>query len=263
MQSIGRAAVVLCITSCAAYAAPVNGNGNVTPDAIFGGGNANGSYTGVNENNVELGLRGKLRYNPSGVAENTFNYDNDMTYSFDPSDGVAPANRSLFNFEFSINSDADGTSGRTLDELSYLIEIDSNPTAGTNFFSYDVINLSPDPKGIGWRDHSIGDNSTANGGGAEAFDLASYLNLIGGNNVAQQSWNMGFTGDTGFNIDPQTEGLYTIRLSAFDPSNQSLLATTAINIRYGAVPPVPLPATLPLLAAALGGVGVIARRRKG
>ena len=55
-----------------ASAAPVNGTGLVTPDIIYGSGNANGSFTGVTVEGdyltqepvdvLELGLRAKLRY---------------------------------------------------------------------------------------------------------------------------------------------------------------------------------------------------------
>ena len=45
----------------AVQAVPVNGTGFVTPDVIFGGGNANGSWTGSTGGNIEVALRGKLR----------------------------------------------------------------------------------------------------------------------------------------------------------------------------------------------------------
>ena len=85
-------------------AGPVNGTGLVTPEVIFGSGNANGSFTGENSNNVELGLRGKVRYNSSGLPENTFNYDGNRSYAFSPASSNAPANRSAFNFEWTINT---------------------------------------------------------------------------------------------------------------------------------------------------------------
>jgi hypothetical protein len=98
---------------------------NVTPDVIFGSGNANGGFTVDRRNGIELGLRGKLRFNASNLPENTFNSNGDGTYTFDaglPPTGfgfVAPGSTStaLWNFEWSINSDVTGQLGRNLDDL--------------------------------------------------------------------------------------------------------------------------------------------------
>ncbi len=243
----------LCLMGSAAMATPVNGTGYVTPDVIFGSGNTNGSFTGVTTNNVELGLRGKLRYNASGAPETTFNYDGDKTYTFQPSDGTAPGNRSLFNFEWTINTDFSGQGGLNLNDLTYLFEIDYDPTIGTDFvWAFDPVNVPN-------ADHAIGTNSTGNGGGVNATDSADYQELIANNNVAQNSWNLGFF--PVFDFDPQTEGMFTINLSAFSSNGQ--VASTSIDIIYGDVPAaVPLPATLPLLFIALGGMGVMTRRRR-
>jgi len=78
---------------------------DVTPDAIFGSGNANGAFTTDRRNDVELGLRGKLRFNAMGQAENTFNSNGDGTYSFQPgliSGGSAL--RAEWGFEWSVNT---------------------------------------------------------------------------------------------------------------------------------------------------------------
>lgn len=243
----------ICLMGSAALAAPVNGNGNVTPNVIFGSGNANGSFTGVSQNNVELGLRGKLRYDLGGNPQNTFNYDGDRTYTFAPTDSLAPVTRSAFNFEWSINTDASGSGGRKLHDLTYLFEIDLDPTVGTDFsIAFDPINQI-------FADHAFGTNLTGNGGGLEATGILDYQHLIATNNVAQNSWNMGFFNLMG--LDPQTEGMFTFNLTAFDTVGQ--VARTSIDIIYGAVPaPIPLPASLPLILAALGGMGFVARRRR-
>ena len=261
MKCIATAAVGLCFSAAAALAAPVDGSGgtgDLIPNVIFGtSGNANGSFTGVRTNNIELGLRGKVRGQP------VYNYDDDRTYNFDPSDGTQPPDRSVFNFEFSVLSDINGDEGglRYLDELTYLLSIDRDPSTATNFFSYDVINLTDDPLSTYYRDHGIGTVATPTDSGAKASDAIDYADLIATNTVAQQSWNMGFTGDTGFTLPAQTQGLYTIGLSAFSRETGEELASTSIDIRYGEVPPIPLPAALPMLVAALGGFGFIARRR--
>lgn len=243
-------ATVGMLMSAPALAGPVNGTGLVTPDVIFGSGNANGSFTGVNTNNVELGLRGKVRYNSAGLPENTFNYDGDRTYSFSPASSNAPANRSAFNFEWSINSDVSGTGSRNLTDLTYLLQVDVDPGAGTSFQSFDPINQL-------FADHALGNNSTGNGDGVS--NLLLYSAIVGTYNVAQNSWNLGFSTLFPGIVDPQAEGLYTINLSA--ALNGDTLASTSIDILYGATP-VPVPAALPLLAGGLGLLGFLGLRRR-
>lgn len=240
------------ILSTSASANLVNGTGDVTPDVIFGDGNDNGSFTGVNQNDVELGLRGKLRYNTAGSPENTFNYVGDSTYIFMPSEGNAPANRSVFSFEWSINVDpidAVIDAFDDLNDLTYLLQIDFDPTDDVDFVEFDPINTL-------FADHAIGTNGTGNGDGAVAGDIAGYQSLIANNNVAQNSWNMGFFSPPGF--DPQTEGQYTINLMAF--RDQQLQASTSIDIIYGSVP-VPTPSAVVLMLVGVAGLGFAAKRR--
>lgn len=235
---------------------------NITPDAIFGSGNANGGWTVETAGGVELGLRAKVRFNDMNLPENTFNSNGDGTYTFDaglpPSGfGFAPGSSStaVWNFEWSINSDVDGTANRVLDELTYLLEIDFDPTAGTNFLPFDPINV-PSPNSA---DHAIGTNATGNGGGTSVTnnpaDRPAYLNLIAANNVAQNSWNMEFFDNAGggFPFDGAQTGEYTIRLTAFGVAGP--LASTEIVVN--AVPE-PTSAVLGLLGLA----GVASRRRR-
>lgn len=124
------------------------------------------------------------------------------------------------------------------------------PPAEINFFALDLINLP-------FADHSIGDNGT--GAGAEAADDADYANLIANNNLAQNSWNYEFFNDPGTaleNFNANDPGEYTIRLTAFDGSTQ--LAQSTITVISAAVP---LPAALPMMAAAIGVFAFVGRRR--
>lgn len=231
--------------------------GIVTPDVIYGSGNANGSFTIGTSSNVEVGLRGHLRYNNSGVPQNIFNWDGINTYTFNPSDGNPPATRSLFNFDWSINTNVDGTGSNTIGSFDYLLQIDTDPSVLTNF-------ISGDPYALG-GDHSFGDNSTGNGAGVEAGSPAQYLAFLGLYNVSQQSWNMGFgdlNGGLPYLSDPHQEGLYTIALSVLEKGTSNVVASTSINIQYGATAPVPLPAGLPLLMGAFGGLALLSRRRR-
>lgn len=258
---------------------------NITPDIIFGSGNVNGSFTvatgtygdsttfGPELPVVELGLRGKLRFNASNQAENTFNYDGTDTYTF--AAGAAPSGFSwdtgspttpVWSFEWSIGSDSQYfglplAGGSSLNALTYQLRIDGAAGAGTNFAIFDPINVA-------LADHALGTPLTANGGGVKATNPANYATLINNNSVAQNSWNYEFFNETTDGVylsqlagfDPADDGTYRIELEAF--YNGQSIAMTGINIVVGnGAPAVPLPAGLPLLIGAFGGFALLRRRR--
>lgn len=230
---------------------------NVTNNAIFGSGNANGSYTVDRANGIELGLRGKLRFNAANAPENTFNSNGDGSYSF--AAGIAPGGfgfapnsptTPVWNFEWSINSNFDGSSGLVLNQLQYQLGIDFDPGLGTNFQTFDPINVL-------LADHSIGTNATAQGAGTEAGDPLSYVTLIGTNNLAQNSWNMEFFNNGPFSgFDPTVDGKYDFFITA--SNNAGVLARVDASIIVGAGA-VPAPATLVLFMTGLLGLGSIRR----
>jgi hypothetical protein len=227
---------------------------DVTPDVIFGSGNANGSFTVDQNNGVELGLRGKLRHNAAGAPENTFNSNGDGTYSF--AAGVAPTQASptaVWSFEWSINSDYDtnASQARNLNDLIYILSYDSDPGIGTAFTSFDPINIP-------YADHSIGDNTTANGGGTEATTLGGYASLIDDNNVAQNSWKPSWFLDS---FDPTVDGQYEFSLAAFDHNGE--LARTKMSIIVGdGASAVPAPAAVWLFGTGMIGLVGFGKRRK-
>lgn len=181
------------------------------------------------------------------MPQNIFNYNGDDTYTFDPALSNPAAGRAIFNFEFAVNSDADGASARNVDAIIWLLTVDIDPGWGvSNAFSSDFINVA-------FADHSFGTNGTANGAGVEAANVAAYAGLIANNNVAQNSSNLGF----GFTPNPQLPGVYTFTLSGSDSTG--VLASTSINVIVGQVPE---PASLSLAALALGMVGRVRARRK-
>ena len=230
-----------------ANAALINGTGNITPDVIFGSGNANGAWTGEHIDGIEVGLRAKLRYDGAGNPQNIFNYDGVDTYTFDPTLSLIPAGRSVFNFEYAVNVDTDG-SGDMLSDFSYLFQFDLDPTAGVMFspMSGDIITFK--------TDNALGNNGTGNGGGT--VDTVNYASLLSSNNVAQNSQNRGF----GFSgaLDPAANGIFTYSLSVLD-STGSVIASSSINVVVGSTP-VPAPGMTLLFLMAL--TGLMAKRIK-
>jgi hypothetical protein len=224
---------------------------NVTNNVIFGSGNVNGSYTTNRANGVELGLRAKLRHNQSGAPENTFNSNGDGTYTFQA--GVAPTQAfptAVWSFEWSINSNYDGTSGADLADLTYGLSMTSS--TGASIPTFDPIN-GPNPGAFNlvvW-DHSIGTNATGNGAGTEAISVADYGLLINNNNLAQNSWKAHWY-IQGF--DPTETGTYDFVLTAVSGAN--VVASTGIQVQV-----VPEPASMLLLVmSTLGGLLVRPRR---
>jgi len=143
---------------------------SVTSDIIFGSGNLNGNFT-VDRNDaigLELGLRARERYDSSGlpapagngVPSSLTGDQGDSRYILDPANGNQPANRSYFNFDWSVNTDFNGNgTGQSADDFTYKLFIDYDPSAAVgSVVSFDPINLAD-------ADHTFGDNGTGNGAG--------------------------------------------------------------------------------------------------
>ncbi len=207
---------------------------NVTPDVIFGSGNDNGSFTVDVQNNIELGLRGKLRFDASNQPQNIFNSNGDGTYSFLA--GAAPGGFSwlpnspttpVWNFEFTVNVDVASGGVNKLDDFTFELGLDDHPGSDeTNFLVFDPItpNVS-----VPYYDHAIGDNV---GTVVSAGDGPTYVGYLAAYNVAQNSWNYEFFNDAPWDaFDPAVPGIYTIYLKAFQGTTE--VAYTEIRILVG------------------------------
>ncbi len=217
MSIIGCAAVGFSVSALA----QVEYDQNVTPDVIFGTGNSNGYFTTDRENGIELGLRAKVPY--VGITHS----NGDGTYSYTLAETLYNVSKDrAWNFEFTVNTNYDDSTALNIDDLTYELGLDQDPGLGTDFVTFDPI--IP-----GWYDHSIGTNSTPNGGGTEATDQSSYDNLIANNNVLQQSWRYAWTPVT---YDPDIPGTYAIYFLAKD-SGGNVVARTDIQVLIGGAPP--------------------------
>jgi hypothetical protein len=223
---------VLGILACSAMGfsasalAQVEYDQDVTPAVIFGAGNSNGGFTTDRESGVEVGLRAKVPY--VGILHS----NGDGIYSYSLAETLYNASKPrAWNFEFSVNTDYDGSTGLVIDDLTYELGLDADPTLGTDFLTFDPIS-------IGWYDHSIGTNSTANGGGTEATDQSSYDVLTANNNVLQQSWRYAWFPMSPLDAyNPDIPGTYAVYFLARD-SEGTVVARTDIQVLIGGAPPV-------------------------
>ena len=239
--------MAVCGVCCSANfaLAAIQYDQSVTTNAIWGSGNSNGGFTTDRNSSVgiELGLRAHVRYPvPNDSIPNGIKSNGDGTYgSFE---AVAySANRASWNMDWSINSNYNGA-GANLGTFTYILELDYDPGVGT---IYQSAYGAADPinglvNGVGWADHSFGNNSTLQSAGVEApfLDTTTYAALIAGNNLVQNSINLDFF-DTIPVFDPTADGIYSFRLSAYRGGD--LLAQSSIDVIVGDGV-VPEPATI-------------------
>jgi len=237
--------IFLLIISISASAV-VEYDQDITPDTIYGTGNSNGGFTTDRNAGIEVGIRAKVPFNGTVMS------GGDGTYSYDTSAEANPR----WNFDWAINIDYDGSTSTFLDDYTYELGLDADPGLGTNFLVFDPITPTITTP---FFDHSIGTNATANDGGVEAGDSATYLNLLAANNVLQQSWRYAFFPfpplDT---YDATMPGTYAVYLLVRD-SGGAVVARSDIQVLINgapaAVPPSP-PTPVPTLSVFSGLIGI-------
>ena len=270
-------AVAATLAATGAAQAALLFNQNVSPGIIMGSHNAttgaadiaNGAFTVDNSGGLELGLRAKIRHDATGQPTNTFNSNGDGTYSF--AAGVAPtqaAPTAVWSFEWSVNVDPSGTSGKKLDGYIFELLLDTDPSQGVSSVAFDPIGGVNPGIGVKCWDHSTGTNATtavtdqkANCGAPNAANrVADYAALLASNSVAQNSWKPHWY-IPGF--DPTVNGTYNISLAARDASTGFFVGASEIQVIVGTggAAVVPVPGTLALVGLALAGVAGLRRKQ--
>jgi len=202
---------LLAIALIAAIAPSVRAQTTIT--AIFGSGNPDTGWTSDDGGNIQLALRAKSRID--GSTPN----DGAGTYYF----ATAPATRGLWNYEFSINSDAPNNID-ALTTYDFYLSADGDPS---QCIYYTTVNPLTH-----WNDNSYGNNTTANSQGVEGSAAA----LAPVNNIAQNSQNITFGDYPGGAQTLQANATYSYELYAVAAGagpNGTKLASVSITVVVG------------------------------
>lgn len=267
--------ILLGVVAVALAAAPsahalILTGASVTNDFFSGTGVDNTNFSVERAQGVELALRAKVRF-PAPLNVTNNDGTTNVYGPFEAAGYGTLGTRASWNFDWSINVNYDGTNpGLSLSGLTYLLELDYDPNALTDFHSWDPIN---NPLAVNSIDHDFGSNATTDSTGENDGDetkgtAVNYLSLITNPafNIAQNSGNLDFFNEffpVGF--DPNLDGTYEIRLSAFAPATPGtaprLVASTNITVIVGDGGVVPEATTL-LMWGGLATCGSIFAWRK-
>jgi len=243
-------ALAMVLVLAAIANAAIQFDQSVTGGVIFGSGNFNGGFT-VDRDSIpglELGLRTHTRFPSSdGTAAGIMSQGDGVYGNFAAqgffTDGSLGGLRASWNFDFSINSNYDGRGGN-LSGLTYLLNIDYDPSAGTSFLAINPLT-------------AISDNAYGTNSGLVAVGTSgTSAGLAATTNLAQNSEQLNFfAGAPPFN--PNASGVYDISLQAFQ--NGELVGQTQIQVDVGSVPE---PASFTLWGLGAIGCAVAGYRRR-
>lgn len=201
---------------------------------------ANGGWTITRDGDIEVALRAKLRYDPSGQITNLTRFDGNNNYFFDPADGVAPAGLAIWNFEWSIF-----TSRNLLGEYIWDLTVTTplgvaasiNP-ASTNIFTERGYATS-----IG--NFNDGFTTAANRNYAQGTrNVGSMLNTF--------SENVSRTGDWPL-AEAAANGLFRVELTGTYQGSGGLGDLfVSMNVLVEPIAPAPIPLPAPIILLATG-----------
>lgn len=237
----GLIAAISMLATSSAMA--ISYDANVTNNVIYGTGNGNGFWTTNTENNVEVGLRAKKRW------AGEYGSNGDGTYNHDA--GISSGTAAIWNFDFSINVNQDGSSLLKISDYHISLSVDIDPTQGVSWVTLDPMTF--------WADNEFGDNSTAQSGGVKDSESPLTQAELGDAwSLMQNSQNIGWLG---LGYDVNIDATYDFKLSATQVTGAPGAETSMqVIVGKGGSPVPDAGTTAGLLGVALFGLFAIRRR---
>jgi hypothetical protein len=224
-------AAAAIVASSSGVCAEVYGSLNTPPGVYFGSGNPNGNFNITRDGGLELGLRAKNRSTIGPVLID----GSSGVYSV-PGGPCGPTcggagQRAKWNYEFSMHT----VGGAQLSDYTFVLGIDHDPSAGTNFTFVDPLAKWADEK----YDGPFGVQTSSVG----AFG-------------AQNSQNVSFADTPGGAFNVSAPGLYDFVLFAYRTNDLDKIVLASVDITVQ----VPEPASLALFGLGLLSLAGLRRR---